>query len=391
MNRRTVVTVAGAAAVFGVAGYWRQAQATALYATAAAASRSPLDLAATGTDRLAELVRMATLAPISHNTQGWTFIPLPDGILLAVDPDRRTSVVDPDDHHLYVSLGAAVETLVIAATAFGILATSVVMPDGTVTVGFAEGASPSPLLAAILSRQSHRGLYNGTPLTEGDRTNLRGADPALRLIEDSQTRAALRDLTVAAYGAQMSDDTYRAELKSWLRFSQGAALETHDGIFLGCSGSPALPQMLGEGLFGLLVTAKGQSEALTAQIYSASALALLTSDPDTPAGWIETGRRLQRISLAATQAGLAMAHINPALENPDSRAEVARVLGVSSGRPSILLRLGRAATPMPFSLRRKSASTIIWHSSSSVVFGSQPSSRLAFSGLPIRSSTSAGR
>ena len=45
----------------------------------------------------------------------------------------------------------------------------------------------------------------------------------------------------------------------------------------------------------------------------------------------------------------------------------------------------------PRSLRRKSASTIIAHNCSSVVFGSQPSFCFAFSGLPISSSTSAGR
>lgn len=359
MNRRTVLTVAGAAAVLGVAGYWRQVQAADLYIATSAAIRSPLDLTATGTDRLAELVRMATLAPNSHNTQGWTFTPLPDGILLSVDHDRRTPVVDRDDHHLYVSLGAAVETLVVAATAYGITATPMVMPEGTVALGFADGASPSPLLPAILARQSHRGLYVGTPLTDSDRATLRGTDPALRLIEDAQTRAALRDLTVAAYGAQMSDDAYRAELKSWLRFSPGVALETYDGLFSGCSGSPALPQMLGEGLFGLLVTAKGQSDALTAQIDSAAGLALLVSDADTPAGWINTGRRLQRIGLAGTQAGLAMAHINPALESRDGRAAVAQVLGVTSGRPSILLRLGRASAPMPFSLRRPPVQTLL--------------------------------
>lgn len=359
MNRRTALTVAGAAAVFGVAGYWRQVQAADLYIATSAAIRSPLDLTATGADRLAELVRMASLAPNSHNTQGWTFTPLPDGILLAVDRDRRTPVVDPDDHHLYVSLGASVETMIHAATAYGITATPMVMPDGTVALGFADGATPSPLLPAILARQSHRGLFDGTPLTNAERATLRGADPDLRLIEDATTRAALRGLTVAAYAAQLADSAYRAELKSWLRFSQGAALETHDGLFSGCSGSPALPQRLGEGLFGVLVTPAGQSEALAAQMDSASALALLTSDPDTPAGWIDTGRRLQRIGLAATQAGLAMAHINPALETSNSRGEVARVLGVSLGRLSILLRLGRASEPMPFSLRRPPAQTLL--------------------------------
>ena len=45
----------------------------------------------------------------------------------------------------------------------------------------------------------------------------------------------------------------------------------------------------------------------------------------------------------------------------------------------------------PAWLRLRSASTIIWHNCSSVVWGSQPSLTLTFSGLPMSSSTSAGR
>lgn len=45
----------------------------------------------------------------------------------------------------------------------------------------------------------------------------------------------------------------------------------------------------------------------------------------------------------------------------------------------------------PASLRRKSASTIIWHNCSSVVVGSHPKLALALAGLPISNSTSAGR
>jgi hypothetical protein len=358
MNRRTVLTTAGAAAVIGLAGFWRQVRAADLYATTAAAARAPLDLAATGQERLAELVRMASLAPNSHNTQARRFTAVPGGLEIAVDPARRTPVVDPDDHHLFVSLGAAVETLVIAATAYGITATPIVAADGTVNLSFSDGAAPSALLPAITHRQSHRGLYDGTALTDPDRAAL-AADRAVRLIEDAPTRTALRDLTITAYGTQMTDAAYRAELKAWLRFSQGAALETEDGLFSGCSGSPALPQALGESLFGMLVTAKAQSEALAAQIDSSPTLALLVSDPDAPAGRIETGRRLARIGLVATAHGLAMAHVNPAIENPESRAEVARICGVTSGRPSILLRLGRTPVLMPYSLRRPPAQTLM--------------------------------
>lgn len=359
MNRRLALTAVGATALLGAAGFAVRTRAAAQYTDAAAACRQPINLTATGSKRLAELVRMASLAPNSHNTQSWTFTTMPDGVLLAIDPARRTPVVDPDDHHLIVSLGAAAETLIIAATAYGVTASPEVAANGTVTLIFADGASLSPLLPAIAQRQSHRGLYDGTALTDADRTALQAADPGLRLIEDAPTRAALRDLTVAACAAQMADAAYRAELKSWLRFSPGAAMQTGDGLFSGCSGSPALPQILGEGLFGLLVTAKGQSEALGAQTDTAAALALLVSNPDTPAGRIDTGRRLQRISLAATQQGLALAHVNPALENPGGRADVARICGVTAGRASLLLRLGRAPSTMPFSLRRPPAQTLL--------------------------------
>lgn len=67
-----------------------------------------------------ELVRYATLAPSSHNTQCWKF-KLGDGhISILPDASRRCPAVDPDDHHLYVSLGCAAENLVQAAQARGL-------------------------------------------------------------------------------------------------------------------------------------------------------------------------------------------------------------------------------------------------------------------------------
>lgn len=351
-GRRLVLAGLGAAVLAAAGGYGLRVRAAGQYDAAAAAARAPLNLAATGAGRLSELVRMASLAPNSHNTQAWRFAALPGGLRLTVDPARRTPVVDPDDHHLFVSLGCALECLVQAATAFGIIATPDVAADGTVTLAFADGAAPSPLWPALTRRQSHRGLYDGVALDDADRAALMAADPGVRLIEDAATRAAWRQLTLTAYGAQMRDAAYRTELQSWLRFSPGAAMQTRDGLFSGCSGSPSLPQALGEALFPVLVTADAQIAALAAQIDSAPALALLVTDPDTPAGRIDTGRRLTRLGLAATLRGLALAHINPGLEDAVTRGAAARLIAPAPGRPSILLRLGRTTLPMPQALRR---------------------------------------
>ena len=67
-----------------------------------------------------ELVRCATLAPSSHNTQCWKFRIGERGIDILADLARRCPVVDPDDHHLHVSLGCAAENLVLAAAHHGL-------------------------------------------------------------------------------------------------------------------------------------------------------------------------------------------------------------------------------------------------------------------------------
>lgn len=66
-----------------------------------------------------ELVRYATLAPSSHNTQCWKFALDDRHISILPDLSRRCPAVDPDDHHLFVSLGCAAENLVQAGLIHG--------------------------------------------------------------------------------------------------------------------------------------------------------------------------------------------------------------------------------------------------------------------------------
>jgi hypothetical protein len=75
-----------------------------------------------------ELIRHATLAPSSHDTQCWKFKLETDRISILPDLARRCPVVDPDDHHLFISLGCAAENLVIAGVPAGEK-----VPKGTVS------------------------------------------------------------------------------------------------------------------------------------------------------------------------------------------------------------------------------------------------------------------
>lgn len=116
MNRRVVLTGGGALAVVGAGAAYaglRQMGSMEDYDASIAASRAPLPQAPATLD----LIRFATLAANGHNTQPWRGRATHDRIEILPDFARRTPIVDPDDHHLFASLGCAAENLAFAARA----------------------------------------------------------------------------------------------------------------------------------------------------------------------------------------------------------------------------------------------------------------------------------
>jgi len=117
--------------------------------------------------QMKEIIRYATLAPSGHNTQCWRFRLANRSIAILPDLSRRTPVVDPDDHHLFVSLGCAAENLVQAARTFGFMGNANFSPatGGVITVELERSkAEESPLFKAIPHRQCSRTDFDGKPL-----------------------------------------------------------------------------------------------------------------------------------------------------------------------------------------------------------------------------------
>jgi hypothetical protein len=103
-----------------------------------------------------ELVRYATLAPSSHNTQCWIFRLENNQISIGPDSARRCPAVDPDDHHLFVSLGCAAENLVLAGLAHGLRGNARFDPtgEGAVRVHFEPAVGNSSISEAKRSATS---------------------------------------------------------------------------------------------------------------------------------------------------------------------------------------------------------------------------------------------
>lgn len=175
---------------------------------------------------LRELVRYATLAPSSHNTQCWKFQLRESGISILPDLQRRCPIVDPDDHHLFVSLGCATENLVLAAQANGLnaAATFNAASDEAIQIRLQPAQiSRSPLYQAIPKRQSTRAVYDGKPLTPGELKLLEravtGAGVHVLLLTEKQFMEQILEYVVQGNTAQISNPAFVRELKGWIRFS----------------------------------------------------------------------------------------------------------------------------------------------------------------------------
>ena len=361
MNRRALLAAGGtviALSAGGVAAAVSRADAMHAYSSAVVRNRQAL----AANPAAGELVRYATLAPSGHNTQPWRFR-LHDGeIDIVPDFTRRTPVVDPDDHHLFIGLGAAAENLALAAAASGTPGEWRFDPSSaTIVFHYAPGRIGEPaLFTAIPHRRSSRTDYDGKRISGLDQAALIAAAKVpgvdIILLEGSALSTA-RDLVLSGNTVQMADVAFVRELKSWIRFNPERALATGDGLFSAASGSPVLPDWLGSAIFDRAFKAASENDKYARQLRSTPLIAVFFGVAADPAHWTEVGRAAQRFALQATALGLAHAFMNQPVEVAVLRPDLAALAGLPGRRPDLLMRVGHGPT-LPFSPRRTVAAVL---------------------------------
>ena len=305
-----------------------------------------------------ELIRQATLAASSHNTQPWSFRIEHDRITILPDYSRRCPVVDPDDGHLFKSLGCAAENLVHAAAAQGFSA-DVRFDAGedavTVLLHPDAAARATELYRAIPRRQSVKAACDGRPVDSAEVEALAEAGRlssvrAIMLTSDEQKDAVV-DYVNQGNAAQLTDKAFRDELVSWIRFNPADALRRRDGLAGRTSGQPALPSWLAKAIVGLVITPEGQARTDAAAIKSAAGVAVFVSGDDDKAAWIDVGRAYERFALQATALEIRTAFINQPIEVRELRPAFESWLGLEGEHALLMVRFGHGPTA-PFSLRR---------------------------------------
>ena len=306
-----------------------------------------------------ELVRSAASAASSHNTQPWKFRCDPQGISIVPDFSRRCPAVDPDDHHLFVSLGCAAENLVLAAQVVGLHADTsfdASTRDDEIHIRLTpQSPSDSPLAAAISRRQCTRAEYDCRAVPAHDLNLLESAgtaqDCGVVLLTDRLSIRMLTQYVAEANAAQFADRAFLDELIEWVRFNPAEAARLGDGLSAQVSGNPDVPRWLGRRILRAGFSSRRQIAKDARHVQSSAGIAIFVSNRNDKAHWIDVGRCYERFALQATALGIRNAFVNQPVEVPSIRPRFAAWLGLGHQRPDLVVRFGYGPE-MPRSLRR---------------------------------------
>jgi hypothetical protein len=303
------------------------------------------------------LVRSAILAASAHNTQPWLFCTQADRIEVCSDEARNLGTMDPFRREMHISVGCALENLLLEARAQGqypqlaIVPGTLEQPSGQLrpkTVAVVElSAAPafvSPLRAAIPRRHSNRAAFAPDRPIGGDvlaeLTGLAEQDTAVRLwlLTDSAARADFAAATAEATRAIIDDPIMIGDSDAWFRATDREIAIHRDGPTIDAAGLSPLITWLAK----ILPAPSAERAHKTwfehtrdVQLATAPLFGLITvKDLYDREQAIEAGRLWQRLHLKAVLLGLGARPLNQLPERVDrerQRGEPGRTAKVLAG------------------------------------------------------------
>jgi nitroreductase len=303
--------------------------------------------------QLGFLLRYAILAPSVRNTQPWAFSVRGNRVHLIADSRKTQPVADPDRRELYISIGCALENLLVAAEHFGFGHGIAYFPergapDLVATVSFEPGGTLSEAragatLASILRRHNDDGVFRPAPVPEWLRMRLLACctEPDLQILltGDRPFRHWIDALTLEADRADFADPGFRRELKHWIG----------RGVF----GSPPVREQLQRAASAQVELAEHVARRDHAIVESAALLGLICATGDSPLLRVRVGQLFERLWLTATAMGVSINPMSQTMRHPRLRATVAELLPSAGWTPQHLFRVGfGSSTGEPHTPRR---------------------------------------
>ncbi|WP_416981892.1 Acg family FMN-binding oxidoreductase [Streptomyces sp. T028] len=282
------------------------------------------------TATLESLLEVAVMAPSIHNTQPWSFRMDSAGQALEIHsaPRRTLPLTDPMHRAQYLSVGAALFNLRLAAVHRGWRPEVRLLPDPgrpgllaavRLTGPLTRDDRPADdgLYEAVARRHTSRMPFTGRPVPEPIVAEMRAAAHAagarLHVPGIVGTRRML-GLFAEGEARNNADPGRVAETRSWLT---APGTDASYGVPTTALGPPdAAGRMPMRDFTGGLAALSRPALWFERHIQ----VALLWTDRDRREDWLRAGQALQYVLLTATARGLRTSLLHQAMEWPDLRS-----------------------------------------------------------------------
>jgi len=306
---------------------------------------------------LEQAVLAAGHAPSIFNTQPWSWRIEGRTAELFADPHRTVASIDPDGRLLLLSCGAALHHARVWLRGNGWSVTVDRVPDPErpdllARLVLDKEVPPDPeavrMAAVIPRRHTDRRTFDDRTVSDFELTKLRrfveteGA--YLHTVRREQV-AALAFSVDAAEQAELSDPTYRSDLRAWTRRPGYRG----DGVTPDTAVEPGPRRVPVRDFFP---AGRADLEPGTTHDEGATYVVLFGLG-DRPVDLLRGGEALSALLLLATADGLATAPLSDALEREWPRQLVRHLLS-GIGEPFLIVRLGHRPDreQVPASARR---------------------------------------
>jgi hypothetical protein len=307
-------------------------------------SPNGFNAADTDIEKLHYFAKYAVLSPSGHNTR---FADDGQTLILKADFSRRLPYSGIKANEPYVSLGACLGTLELAAEGFGYkLDIRYLLHDESIAairLGSKTKADPS-LLEAIINRVSNRSFYavKSLPKTILDKLELNYFETVgTKILEDKDDITYIADQTTLATYATMGDKEFRAELSKWVRNN---ITKQHDGMPGFVQGIPTPPSLLAKHIIKRIDVSKDQAKKDSTRVLNSGSLIIVSTKISGNRALLDAGNLYARICILAQKQGVASAGVGAAVIDAGTRQSVIDHFGIK-GKPIAIIRLGMAEKP----------------------------------------------
>ncbi|RZU11289.1 hypothetical protein EV645_6450 [Kribbella rubisoli] len=296
-----------------------------------------------------DLLRAAVAAPSMHNTQPWRFRFVERTVEVYRDRERELPAEDPSRRMLFISLGAAIFNLRVAAAADGMGSEVRHLVDqrrpdliAVVELGERPNGQLAALAPYLTERRTNREPFTDERLPAQLRTELdlcaRMEGAVLQWLDTSARQWWLRMATNEAVAADDASSARTAERRRWVGGDRPV-----DGVPSSALGSRAAG---GESVARDMAATQADAVRPVAAFEREPQLAVLATRYDGPIEWLRAGQALEHVLLEATARGLSMSLLNQAIEHEELRAQINDPLGPWQ-RPQTVIRFGYGSSVPP--------------------------------------------